>query len=151
METYISVDYANEFWDARINPIWDNASQEEKQAAIIWATEALDSMFEYPGRIQNINQKLNFPRIDAYDKQGRLLRGIPDPVKRATAYLAGQHIESPIFKVLDRGGRISSVVAGSVRVEWERGATPHRVFRYVSRVMSDIVGRSRSNIKLVRS
>ena len=72
----------------------------EMQAAIIIATDYIDTRFSYVGDRQNdrTNQTTEWPRLDALDKDQRLLNGIPLVVQQACAeYVLFQLTNGPLF------------------------------------------------------
>lgn len=140
-DAYIDIAYANAYWDNRDDNVgWvANATDSEKEAAIRWATEELDTRYRWVGEVESFSQSLNWPRVNAYDRQGRYLQGIPSAVEKATAYLAGQHYNgNAIFQAQTRGGKIDSIKAGSVKVEYSEHAPVRTRFPYIDRILADI-------------
>jgi len=58
------------------------------QKAIVKATDYLDQRFSFVGGRRTTDQRVSWPRVDAYDSEGYLLSGIPVPVEEATAEYA---------------------------------------------------------------
>jgi hypothetical protein len=72
----------------------------EVQQAIIIATDYIDTRFRYVGDRQNdrSDQTTEWPRLDAVDRDHRLLNGIPLVVKQACAeYTLFQLTNGPLF------------------------------------------------------
>ena len=63
-------------------------TDEEKQAAIILASEFLDIRFNYKGYKKTLDQSTEWPRSDVQDKADRAILGIPQAVELATACYA---------------------------------------------------------------
>ena len=89
--SYIEVAYADSYFTDRSIAAWsgDNAT---KQSAIVRATDYIEARWadsflgwrEFP----DTPQSLSFPRLGLYDREGYLISGIPDLLKRATAEYA---------------------------------------------------------------
>ncbi len=58
------------------------------QVAIVLATSYLDARFTFLGCLRNTAQDTEWPRRDAYDRDGYVITGIPKAVKQAVAELA---------------------------------------------------------------
>lgn len=86
-QSYVSIAYVDTYAAQRNNANWtgDNA---KKEGAVIAATQFLDATFKFNGSLSSTAQALSFPRTDIYDKEGRLLSGVPERVKQACAELA---------------------------------------------------------------
>ena len=83
-------------------------------AAILYATEYLDSKYQWRGGLVSDDQYLGFPTVGGYDDQGRGISGLPDRVIKACAELAYIHTQTPLTAAL--GPRvISQEVVGAVK------------------------------------
>lgn len=149
--SYSTITEADAFWSDRNDSTWAAASEEEKTAALIRATEWIDTGFSWPGTVKETDQVLSWPRVKAYDDEGRLREGIPSELKNATAWIAREALEAELDPAQQRGGDISSVKAGSVEVEWNSSAPTGKSYRYVSRMLRNITVGGPNQIKLVRS
>ena len=84
-------------------------------AAILYATEYLDSKYQWRGTPVDDDQSLGFPTEGGYDDQGREITGLPVQVPKATAELALLHVTSPLNSTL--GPRVvEQRVEGAVHV-----------------------------------
>ncbi len=86
--SYVSLTEANDFF---VNSVGSSAwptSDSLKEASLIEATRILDSQFDWIGLIATNEQALRWPRLVAYDSDGRLLSEIPALLKNAVCNLA---------------------------------------------------------------
>lgn len=152
-DTFISIADADSYWQARNDTTWANATTAEKEAALIIATEFLNNRYDWPGTIADTSQELSWPRIDAYDVEGRELTGIPTAIEDATAWLAGYALDNELFSVSGKEDIISRVKAGSVEVEWSALETLNDGsddFNYLQTILSHIVYVGSSQVRLIR-
>jgi len=91
--SYIDIEYADNYFAAQIDSLWDVLEDTEKEAAIIAASSYIDGHYHFIGKVKSQAQLLAWPRIAAIDSDGRLHDGIPERLKHACAELA---IESAI-------------------------------------------------------
>lgn len=136
--TYLSLEEANDYWEGR-DPVWGQATEEARESALVKATEWIDTAFNWVGRVAANDQVLSWPRIGAWDKEGRYRTGIPAEIKNATAWLALQALNAELDPALDRGGDIKSVQAGSVEIEWNEGAPTGKSYRHVKRLLKNLI------------
>jgi hypothetical protein len=68
---------------------WTELTNNQKEAALMWATREVD-LYEYVGTLLATDQALQWPRLNAYTHDGRLVAedAIPQAVKDAQAELA---------------------------------------------------------------
>ena len=100
---YVSLEESNSYHETKLhNPEWLLATEEDKQAAIIWATRLLDSRVSFVGYKYDPQNRpyeagtrypvpaLEWPRSEAYDSNGYWIdyRLVPREVKNATSELA---------------------------------------------------------------
>lgn len=89
-QSYLGVTDADAYFTIRGIAAWTGENA-EKESALIAATEYIDIRWgnRLKGDLQFPDtQALLFPRLSIYDAQGRLLTGIPERLKRATAEYA---------------------------------------------------------------
>lgn len=149
--TFISIADADSFWAARNGANWFGNTGRE--AALVLATDYINSRYDWPGSIVDDTQALNWPRKDAFDCEGRKLEGIPKPVKDATAWLAGYALDNELFTAGGKDDIISRVKAGSVEVEWNAEETLESTdadFKFLNIVLSSIVHTNKSQVRLTR-
>ena len=112
---FISYTGASTYHSDRGNIAWAQASEAKGNAAILYATEYINSTFQWRGTsIVEDDQALNLPTKGGYDDQGREIIGLPVQVPRATAELALVHLEEKLNETL--GPRvIEQEVVGAVK------------------------------------
>lgn len=76
--SYIAVALADIHHTDRENTQWTDMTTGEKEAALIRATDYIEKRFgrKFLGRRQNRTQALEWPRVDAEDRDGFLLTGV---------------------------------------------------------------------------
>ncbi|WII92456.1 hypothetical protein QEO94_07330 [Kingella negevensis] len=85
MLSYATLDYANEYHDARQTATrWDDFTPEQKQQRLVSASDLIDRIFRYAGKPESNTQIRAFPRI-LHEKQPALL---PEAIKQACCELA---------------------------------------------------------------
>lgn len=152
-DSYTSLVDADEYWSEHYNSAdWDAASDSDKEKALRTATQYIDKHYSWIGyHPGSLSQKLAWPRLNAVDKQGRTITGIPDEVKDATAYLAQEELRGGILRPKSRGGAIKSVQAGSVNVEFEDNAPVHASYDYVDLLLSNLTKGGKGSIPLKKA
>lgn len=96
---YISVEYADEYFSLRGVATWSLLTEEDKEAAIVNATDYIDQRWPcFKGQLLNEFQALMFPRT--------LWEGVPANVMRACAEYAVSAGERPLWfiPVVDESG-----------------------------------------------
>jgi hypothetical protein len=82
---------ANAYFVTRLHTaVWTAATDNQKEAALIWATRILDVNIQWNGIRQTELQALAWPRMNVYDADGWVIRinVIPKELKWAQAELA---------------------------------------------------------------
>jgi hypothetical protein len=100
---------------------WDDAEDDNKIAALIWATRLLDEQVDWKGYITSMTQALRWPRSSVPDRDGRFYfdpTTIPTFLKNATAELARHLLTGD--RTAERGFGIQSVVADTVEVVFDK-------------------------------
>lgn len=94
---YVDLAYFNSYHTDRnvTNVVDGNYENADVQAAIIKATDFIDSRYSFVGDRKGQNQVTEWPRFDAEDKDEYLIFGIPHQVKEACAELALAELEAP--------------------------------------------------------
>lgn len=136
---YVTLAVANQYHEDRpaVSTTWSSATDAQKNAAILWATKLMDSMFVWYGSVHVDTQVLLWPRAGLLKKNtwGALdHETIPTEIQEATAEFARQLLAA------DRAGDsdvetqgVKSLSAGSVRLEFRDNV--------VAKVVPDIVVR----------
>lgn len=85
--TYVSLADADGHFAALGLDEWSSASEGARELALMRAALHIDS-YHYPGRVLDWDQGLKWPRIGAYDRDGRPISGLPHALRIATLELA---------------------------------------------------------------
>lgn len=99
---YIDLTFADKYHDDHGHAGWALLTQPEKETSIVRATSFVDKRFgmRYVGFRRSKSQNLEWPRLDAFDKDGFLLSGedeVPRLLKRAVAEYA---LRAAIYNIL---------------------------------------------------
>lgn len=145
-ESYVSVAEADTYWSNRNNATWAALSGDvAKEAALREATQFIDAQYRdrFVGHIQSTTQNLEWPRLNAYDRSGRYLNGIPQAVKDACCELALAALSSRLVPVEERGGQVTrkKVKAGPVESEtvYRDTAPSGRTYDFADRLLSSVL------------
>jgi hypothetical protein len=146
--SYVSEDDADSYFEDRATSAWTD-STEDKEAALIRATQALDAIYRkrYPGtRTLGRAQALEWPRQDAVDAEGLEVGDdeIPIEIIEATCELAVRELVSPgsVLPDLERGGSIRRIQAGSVAIEYGDNAQTVTTLQLIDGILSPLIGGS---------
>jgi hypothetical protein len=98
--SYCSLATADSYWLSRDDAAWRDSSASARKAAIVRATEYIDSRFskKFVGYLVVETQALAWPRQGAYDAEGRQLIGVPSAVVRATCALSHIALTAPLYR-----------------------------------------------------
>lgn len=154
VDAYASIEEVSEYLTARgVAQAWDDAEAPDQEAAIVEATSFLDAAFIWNGKILDKSQTLGWPRYSAYDREGRVLSGIPTAVKNATSELAllalGGRLE-PMSLATDASGNIKREKIGDVEVEYDTASTVAASYDYVRMLLRGIGGYRSTNAGVSR-
>lgn len=140
VDAYASIDEVSEYLTARgAEASWDAAEEAKQSAAIVEATSYLDAAFSWVGDIADTTQTLGWPRLCAYDREGRLLEDIPTAVKNACAELANLALGGrllPMSLVSTQSG-IRRERIGDVEVEYDLDKIAEQ-YQYVRLILRGI-------------
>ena len=82
-DSYVSVEFADNYFSARGVTAWASLTQAKKEQALIRATDFIDSIYQWHGKKATSEQALRFPRVNLTDYEGMLVIGIPNCLKQA--------------------------------------------------------------------
>lgn len=136
--SYLSVDQADAYHLARDNRRWNAAGPDDKQAALIRATQYLDVAYLFAGTPTSITQALAWPR------GGALV--VPPLVLAAAAELALRALDGPLLPdttgTATTGGQIVQETVGPITVKYASGAAPRTVsvarFPYIDLLLAPL-------------
>lgn len=81
--SYASVEYADDYFSARGVSAWEELETEQKESALIRATDFIDNIYQWNGKKLTVTQSLRFPRQNLRDYEGNEVTGIPACLKQA--------------------------------------------------------------------
>lgn len=122
---------------------WNAASTPNKEAGLRQAAQYIDNRFRdrFVGQIRSESQALEWPRVNAVDRSGRVLNQIPDAVKNASVELAKERIRNGVTLVpaQPRGGKIKRQKVDVIEVEYMDGAPSETTYRFAEDLLSVVL------------
>lgn len=109
--SYVDLDFANNYFLTRGNTYWENLTEEQRQFALINGTDYIDSAFDWNGVKKNYKQSLRFPREKLVDIDGYTVEGIPKNLKEAVCECAlkiSQQVE--MFQTVEKSAVTSEKI-----------------------------------------
>lgn len=149
--SYVAVAVADAYHLARGNTIWTGADG-LKEAALIRATAWIDGRYgsRWPGfRTNRRLQALDWPRTEAYDREGEVILNteIPAEVVAATCEAALRELVAPGSLSPDVTPGTAKVLTGVDSLKW----TPLRTSAHASDMAPTLLAVDRALIGIVRS
>ncbi len=90
--SFITVAYFKDYHGIRGNSLKDSAgvdfTDEVIQQALVKTSDYLEAKFTYIGIREVTSQAMEWPRVDAYYRDGRIVQGVPVEMQECTAELA---------------------------------------------------------------
>lgn len=139
VDVYIDVAEADTHHAALGQQEWAAADLAAREAALLKATRYLDGRYRWVGLLADLGQPLGWPRIGAYDSEGRYLEGIPAGIARACAELARIALTEDLSPAQDRGGRVVSEQVGGISVQYAQDAPAGRTFPKIDMLLKGLV------------
>lgn len=122
-----------------------------QEAAIVRATAYLDARYgaRFSGsKLKDRDQALRWPRWDALDAEGILIKSdqVPVEIKHATSEAAIRELAVPnsLQPDYERGGQVRSLSAGSVSITYQDGATPETIMTSIDNALAGILAPRRA-------
>lgn len=137
--SYVGLAEADGYHGRRGQAGWAAASVEQREAALVKASDCLDAVYAFRGERLKAEQALAWPRAGAEDNAGVLLTGVPAVVRRACAELALRALSEELLPDLARGGRVRGESVGPVSVSYFDGAPAGTVRRLVDGLLRGVV------------
>jgi hypothetical protein len=95
---YITIAFADSYHELRGNVSWANADEPQKVAAIVQATDYIDSRWRFVGTRDDEDQTLEWPRAGACDKDGfEQEDNVPTIVKQTVAEYAMRALSASLL------------------------------------------------------
>jgi len=148
------------FGTSALTGLWAAATNDEKDASILWATKLLDRMFLWNGWVVTETQSLLWPRQGLYRPSSLYALSsttIPDQIQWATAELARQLLMSNRTADSDIEAQgIKLIKAGSVRIDFKDAVyakpIPDAVINLIPMEWGYVISNDKINIReLLRS
>lgn len=146
--SYADMAFADGYHALRGRADWAAASPEEREAALVKATDCLDAVYDFRGEPERLEQALAWPRYCAEDDAGRRLVGVPEMVRRACAELALRALSEDLLPDEARGGRVVSESLGPISATYAEGAPVGTLRRLVDGMLRGVL---RSGHDVVRA
>lgn len=142
-QSYASVSAATAYHAAHGNAAWALAAPTAQEAALVRATAALDGIYadKWPGYRCTMDQALDWPRYEAWDRDDWPLADVPPRIVAATCEAALVELITPgaLSEALERGGQLIRKKTGPLEKEWAPGASPYTVYPAIRHPLSRII------------
>lgn len=142
INVYCSLGQANQHFMDRLNSeVWDNATDDIKNKALLFATRVLDATYTWKGSPVEFEQNRDWPRYNVYDEDGYYINYdvIPRYLIEATAELALKLLEQDRISNEEPSTiGIKKVKLGSLAVDFEN-AESIKQLKIVPDYIDDIV------------
>lgn len=145
--SYASIAFADSYHEFRANADWLNATDAQKVAALVAATSYVDMRWTFVGVRSDEDQELEWPRLDAVDRNGfEQEDNVPTVVKQVTAEYALRALDGSLMPdpSLDDNGKFITYKREKVgpleeetRFSESRGYRTLRPYPYADRLMSN--------------
>lgn len=122
--SYVSVDFADDYFSARGVSGWETLEEEAKEQALIKATDYIDNVFQWHGKKASSEQALRFPRNNLYDYEGNEITGIPVNLMQAVcdaAVLVSEGTE--LFQTQEANGNVVSEKIGELSFTYQKSTS----------------------------
>lgn len=140
--SYASLDDANGYHSLRGHTAWTGAD-EVKEAALVRATSYIDGQYgaRWPGYRASGAQALDWPRDEAYDRDGHLQDEVPTAVIVATieAALIELSTAGALTEAQERGGAIVREKVGPIETEYSDVAPAQTTYPSIKLALSRLI------------
>jgi hypothetical protein len=133
-DAYVGLVHFKEFCSAR-GYRWEDAEDFAIENSIRRATDYIDTIGRYKGARLVPAQALEFPRSDLTDWSDYTITGVPHRVKHACCELAFKGLSEPLYKDLDRGGKVVSESVGPISVTYAGDAPAGKLFMFAKNLL----------------
>jgi hypothetical protein len=135
---YLSVASADTYHEERGNDSWEEATFAAKEAAIIRASQWIDTFYKFRGQRTHSTQAMAWPRSGAVDDDGFEVEGLPPVVVYATAEAALRALQGDLSPDRERGGRVVRQKVGEVEVEYAPEAPAGTVYAHIDALLRGV-------------
>lgn len=159
--SYVSVDFADAYHSDRGNESWSDLTTEEKQSALIKATDYLEQVYEgrWVGYQEKYTQPLSWPRgyydarsyfpiIDQLNIDPSIYGVIPERLKQAACILALESVSGDLNPLQDR--EVKKEKVDVIEVEYMDNARSRPSRPAIDGLLRKLVSGSALNSRVVR-
>lgn len=144
--SYCNVAYADAYHSDRGNAAWASATTQNKQAALVKATDYIDQTYRFLGEPANDGQALSWPReADGFDEDE-----IPTRLKQAVCILALTALTEALNPDIAPGSSVKSKRVDVLEVEYFESAVKRTVRPAIDGLMKALTGGAGWNVPVVR-
>lgn len=139
-DSYVTLVEADAYAAARPSlSTWAGLSEPVREAALKDATLYLENSYEWIGTLADVSQALSWPRLEAYDRNGRHITTIPQAIRSAQIELAFIGASAPLVDSRTTGN-VSAIKAGQVDIKFVNGQNVNEGEKYapVDRLLSGL-------------
>lgn len=118
--SYVDIVYADSYFSARGIKEWEVLADEEKETALVRATDFIDATFEWYGKRLTEEQGLMFPRSNLFTYDGYEVKGIPNCLKMAVceaSLISSKGTE--LFLTMSENGAVTSERIGDLSFSYD--------------------------------
>jgi hypothetical protein len=135
---YISADDADDYHEMRRNTAWDDLDDDEKEAAILKATDYMDAAYSWAGDRSTSTQALGWPRSGVVaDGVSLASDELPAALVRACAELALRASSSDLAPDVPRLKSREKV--GPIEVEYDPHARAYTTYRLIDSILAPLL------------
>lgn len=131
-DSFVSVDFADNYFFSRGFSKWQELEQEKKEVALVNATDFINNYFEWKGKRLTANQSLAFPRQSLFDNEGFALEGVPTSVKQAVCEAIKINIDGELYETQESNGAVVSEKIGNLQFSYDVSKKDTFATRYES-------------------
>lgn len=153
--TYVDISEANQYWLDRNNETWSSANEQDKEKALLQATQFIDNAYDFTGW-QKTDNVLAFPRNGVTVVNGNL-RGvsydnetIPPQIISAVCELALEALSGSLRPSQERGGAVKREKVDVIEVEYMDFAPSQKSFDFVTLLLKPLIKTVGGQKNLVR-
>lgn len=118
--SYVDVDYADNYFSVRGAKSWEDLDTETKQVCLVKATDYIDNVFDWNGTKSTKEQALKFPRKNLIDSDGFEVLGIPLCLKDAVCECAVKVSENAeLYQTAETNGAVISEKIGELAFTYD--------------------------------
>lgn len=118
-DSYVCIAFADDYFLSRGFSSWQELSDEEKEVALVNATDFIDNSFQWKGRKVSQEQGLSFPRENLVDNNGFTVEGVPLKVKQAVCEAIRINNSGNLYEEEDANGVVVSEKIGGLSFTYD--------------------------------